>query len=243
MNARRLRALLALAVAAKALDVLVVGTVVLGAWPALPLGLATMVGAVAVLAGLRARDDHDRRADRRPPGRSEGRDLERFGWAIVTLALVAMLPTLLYRNHVAFLAWTAAALALTSDAAERRLLLTGHLAAVYGFAAVTKLQPEWWSGDILVGYEARLFAVPPAAAAWAALVAEAALAIAVWRPRPAWIGAAALMHAAFVIGMSVSLVGFGRLVIFNGAAVIVWLLVWEFGREAPGPVLAPLRRL
>jgi hypothetical protein len=211
----------------KAVDVALIGPQLLPAAMAVGLTVLLLGGAAAVLFAGRSSQ----------PARTA-----RIGWLLVSAAFGVMLTGPLYRNHVFFLLWVSAVLALFGDRGSRRLLLTSHLSVVYAFAAVTKLNPLWLSGASLEQWGARLFGVPVVLAAIATIVVEAVLAVAVWRPNRTWVVVAALMHVAFVIGVAGGPFDLLRLVVFNGASIALWWALWRERDDADTPVLAPLRR-
>lgn len=211
----------------KAVDVALVGPVLLPRLLAGGLVLALLGGAAMVLfAGRAARPERT----------------ARIGWAVMGVAFAVVLAGPLYRNHVVFLTWVSAILALFGDRAARRLLLTSHLAVVYAFAAVAKINPLWLSGASLEEWGARLFGLPVLVAAVATIVVEFVLAAAVWRPNRIGLAVAIAMHIAFVVALTGGPYGFLRLVVFNGASIVLWWALWRERRDTSTSPLEPLRR-
>jgi hypothetical protein len=211
----------------KTLDVALIGPQLLPPALAAGLTLGLLAGAAAVLFAGRS---------------SRPQRTARCGWALIGVAFAVMLTGPLYRNHVFFLLWVSAILVLVGDRASRRLLLTSHLAVVYAFAGVVKLNPLWLSGASLEQWGARLFGVPVVLAAVATIVVELVLAFAVWRPNRTSLALAAVMHVAFVVGVAGGPFDLVRLVVFNGASIALWWALWRERQRADTPLLAPLRR-
>ena len=168
---------------------------------------------------------------------------QRAGAGMAAIVLLVLAAGPLYRNHIAFLAWIAVLTALSRDEQEQRLLLTVHLSVVYAFATLVKLTPLWLSGDALAARPVLTFGIPVVVLAWATVIVEAALAVAVWRPSRGWFGVAIVTHVSFVVGMGASWLDALRLSVFNVAILTVWLALHRcFVQEPPAPVLAPVRR-
>lgn len=216
---------LAALVLLKAVDVALIGPRLLPSLLAIGLTTALLGGVADVLFAARAAH----------PTRTA-----RLGWLLIAAAVAVMLAGPLYRNHVFFLAWVTVILALFGDRAHRRLLLTTHLSVVYTFAAITKLNPLWLSGESLASWGARLFGVSVIAAAIATVVVEAVLAVAVWRPNRGVVVIATGMHLAFIVGVAGGPYSLLRLVVFNGASIALWWALWRERQRNADPVLAPL---
>ncbi len=240
---------LAALVLLKAVDVALIGPRLLA--PALAVALTGLLvlGSVTVLAvpfverrlSASRRGSDIGRARLAPTGTRPAR-IAQLGWLLIAAAVAVMLAGPLYRNHVFFLAWVTVILALFGDRAHRRLLLTTHLSVVYTFAAITKLNPLWLSGESLASWGARLFGVSVIAAAIATVVVEAVLAVAVWRPNRGVVVIATGMHLAFIVGVAGGPYSLLRLVVFNGASIALWWALWRERQRNADPVLAPLRR-
>jgi hypothetical protein len=165
----------------------------------------------------------------------------RPGAAMAAVVLLVLAAGPLYRNHVAFLAWVAALTAFSRDEQEHRLLLTVHLSVVYAFATFVKLSPVWLSGEALAARSVVDFGVPLVVLAWATVLVEGVLAVAVWWPSRRWLVLAAATHVSFVIGMGENWLESLRLTVFNVAILAIWVTLVEARERAPDvPVLAPL---
>ena len=159
--------------------------------------------------------------------------LVRPAWgAVLTTGagLAADYPLDLRRQHLFLLLGTALAALVARDAAERLLLWRVQLTALYGLAALAKLNESFLGGDVLAltvatGPLGPWTPSPPAAllvlAGLLLVATEATLAVAPWVPRlrrPA-VGLAAALHAAaLVVASATPSVGL-RLVVFGGTAV------------------------
>lgn len=153
--------------------------------------------------------------------------------ALVALAIV-LAPTSATGqpavNHLTWVFWVAAAVALL-DGTQRDLALRSQLCILYAFSATAKVWPDFLDGSTLatetwIGSHAPLWVL--VAAAWATLVVEATLAVAVWaRGRWWWAGLslAVGLHLSFLLLTVTDPWRIGRLVIFGGLAVAVWLRI------------------
>ena len=154
-------------------------------------------------------------------------------WGATVVALVAWWTVSTdYYNHVYFLAWTSAAIAVFQDPHQLRTVLRAQLSIVYGFAAVAKIGPVWLSG-LSLRVNAPLvpeFLVVPMA--FAAIVIEGFLAVALWFPRlrPLVLVVAVPSHVGFwLLVANRPLVAWGLLT-FN--ALTLGILFWVTRREA-----------
>lgn len=159
--------------------------------------------------------------------------LVRSAWGVVLVAGTALAvdyPLDLRRQHLFLLLGTALAALVARDGPERLLLWRSQLTALYGVAALAKLNESFLGGDVLAltvatGPLGPLLPSLPALVlglAGVLLVAtEATLAAAPWVPRlrrPA-VGLAVALHAgALVVASATPSVGL-RLVVFGGTAV------------------------
>lgn len=156
-----------------------------------------------------------------------GRD--RTGWALVLasgLAVAVDAPLELRRQHLVLLLGVALVGVVARDDGERLLLLRAQLSALYGVAALAKLNESFLGGDVLAAAVVRVPTppLPLLLAAGAGLVAlEVALAVAPWRPRrrrPGLALAVAFHTATLVLVSDAPLVAL-RLLVFGGLAVAV----------------------
>lgn len=196
----------------KALDVLVRGPGVAPLWAA-TLALLT-AGAVLLL-----RDRH--------------------GWPLVLLGgLAAVLdaPLELRRQHLVLLVGLALVATLTRRDEDRLLLWRTQLSALYGFAALSKLNEAYLSGTVLTEALVLPLPLPAVVGGGAALiVVEALLAVTPWVPRlrvPGAVVAAAVHGVALLVVAGGPLVTL-RLVVFGGTAVLL---------HAASAGLVPVRR-
>ena len=153
-------------------------------------------------------------------------------WAAVLVAgagFAVDLPLELRRQHLVLLMGVALAAAVARDRGERLLLWRLQLTALYGFAALAKLNESFLGGDVLATATALGPLGPPAVPSPGALVAlsvalvavEVLLATAPWLPRlrrPGTVVAAVLHTVALVVASASALVGL-RLLVFGGTAV------------------------
>ena len=123
-------------------------------------------------------------------------------------------------NHVVFIGWISLILALWPDEANRKLLLRIQVCVLYLFAGLSKINPRFLSGEVIADRQPWLPA--PEFLAIAAIGAEWALCIAVWR-RWRWsVPAAAVFHACLVLGWTTNFVGHGPgILVFNVVVVAV----------------------
>ena len=161
-------------------------------------------------------------------------ELVRGAWAAVVVTGVALavdLPLELRRQHLVLLIGVALAAVVARDVPERLLLWRVQLLALYGVAALAKLNESFLGGDVLALTVATGplggLGPPPTAVlvvAGAVLVTvEAALAVLLWVSR--WrramtVGAAALHTGALLVAGASPMVAL-RLVVFGGAAVVL----------------------
>ena len=163
-----------------------------------------------------------------------GRD-GRLWWAVLLVGgagLAADLPLDLRRQHLVLLMGVALVGAATARGDERLLLWRLQLTALYGFAAVAKLNETFLSGTVLAaaleGGPVPLprLPVPVLVALGVALVAvEVLLAVTPWVLQRAGVLLAAAFH-----GTALLVVGGGplvtlRLVVFGGTAVLLHAVV------------------
>lgn len=202
----------------KACDVAVRGPVELPAplWAAVL--LLWLAGGLALLTG---------------PGRLA---VARTGWGAVLLAgagLAVDYPLELYRQHLVLLMALALGALVARDDTERLLLWRVQLTALYGVAALAKVNESFLGGDVLARavvaaplWSSVLPPPPPLLLVLAGIgliVTEATLAVTPWVPRlrrPGTVLAAGLHGAAVVIVSPAPLVAL-RLVVFGGTAVLL----------------------
>jgi hypothetical protein len=168
---------------------------------------------------------------------------ERVGWAAVAAAGVGLavdLPLDLRRQHLVLLVLVALAAAVALTERERLLLWRIQLSALYGIAALAKVNEAFLSGNVLA---LALPDLPLAALIGLSVVViatEALLAVTPWVPRLRTPGLvlAALLHGGALLALSVDpLVGL-RLVVFGGTVVLLHavsagLVPAQAGRDAP----------
>ncbi|MTV25046.1 hypothetical protein FTX61_06390 [Nitriliruptoraceae bacterium ZYF776] len=148
------------------------------------------------------------------------------GMAVIGAAALATNLTPAYRNHLALLVWVVVALLLFPDPQHERLALRWQLTIMYGFAAVTKVWPDWLSGAAL---EARTWIGPSLpepmllGAAWGTVAVEAVLAVAVWLRWRGWLYLAVAVHLGFLLFTHRDPIGIARLAIFGTLSIAVWL--------------------
>ena len=157
-------------------------------------------------------------------------------WAAVLLGgggLAADYPLELRRHHLVLLLGVALA-ALVSRVAEERLLLWRvQLSALYGVAALSKVNESFLAGDVLASAVvdapvwSSLLPDPPLTALVAAgallIAVEALLAVTPWLARLRVAGAvvAALLHGPAVVLLAQEPLVALRLVVFGGTAVLL----------------------
>ena len=142
-------------------------------------------------------------------------------------------PLELRRHHLVLLMAVALGAAVARDRTERLLLWRVELSALYGVAALSKVNESFLGGDVLargvVAAPVWSALLPPRPLALLLLagvglvVSEAALAVAPWVPRlrrPGTAVAAALHGVALVLATTSPLVGL-RLLVFGGTAVLL----------------------
>jgi hypothetical protein len=200
----------------KAVDVLARGPSALPA-PAWVLVLAAFVSGGAGLAAGTVR---------RTPG----------CWALVlggAAVLAVDFPVDLRRQHLVLLMGVALVALVARDADERLLLWRVQLTALYGVAALAKLNESFLGGDVLVRavvdaplWSAVLPLPPPALLVGAGtllVAAELALAVTPWvaRLRVAGTVVAALLHGGVLLLVSTDPLVAVRLVVFGGTAVLL----------------------
>lgn len=181
---------------------------------------AVAVGAFVVAAGLLTRD--------RAPARAS--------WTVLLVAGVALLldaPVEGRRQHLVLLMLVALAAAASGDHRERLLMWRVQLSALYGVAALAKLNESFLGGDVLAGavlaapFWSALLPTPPLAAlvlASVGLIAvEVALAVAPWLPRLRRAGLllAVAFHGATLLLVTDSAPVGLRLVVFGGTALVL----------------------
>lgn len=163
----------------------------------------------------------------------------RTGWLVLLAggALVALeAPVELRRQHLVLLLGIALAGAVARDDGELLLLWRAQLSALYGFAAVAKLNEAYLSGTVLT--EALRVPLPLEAVVAGGLLlvaVEVLLAVTPWVARlrrPGTAVAAALHGTALLVVTGGPLVTL-RLAVFGGAAVLL---------HAASAGLVPLRR-
>lgn len=164
---------------------------------------------------------------------------DRHGWPLVLLGgLAAVLdaPLELRRQHLVLLVGVALVATLTRRDEDRLLLWRTQLSALYGLAALSKLNEAYLSGTVLTEALVLPLPLPAVVAGGVGLVAvEALLAVTPWVPRLRVPGAVA---AASVHGVALLVVAGGplvtlRLVVFGGTAVLL---------HAVSAGLVPVRR-
>lgn len=160
----------------------------------------------------------------------------RAAWGAVLLAgagIAVDTPLELYRQHLVLLMAMALGALVARDDRERLLLWRVQLTALYGVAALAKVNESFLGGDVLARAVvaaplwSALLPPPPALLlifAGIGLVAtEATLAVTPWVPRlrrPGTLLAAGLHGAALVVVSPAPLVAL-RLVVFGGTAVLL----------------------
>lgn len=198
----------------KAVDVLARGPQALPG-PVWAVVMVVWVGAGLVLVGGR-------------PG------LSRSAWTAVVVTGVALavdLPLELRRQHLVLLVGVGLAAVVARDDRERALLWRVQLLALYGVAALAKLNESFLGGDVLAltvaGGPLGALGAPPTAALVVAgvvlVVVEGALACALWvrrLGRQVTVLAATLHVGALPVAGASALVSL-RLVVFGGTAVVL----------------------
>lgn len=160
----------------------------------------------------------------------------RGGWAgtlVGAVGLAVDLPLELRRQHLVLLMGVALIGLVTRSLDERLLLWRVQLSALYGVAALAKLNESFLGGDVLAGavvaapaWSSVLDPPPPQVLVLAGLgliAVEATLAVAPWVARlrrPGTALAVAFHSATLVLVSTDPLVGL-RLVVFGGTAVLL----------------------
>ena len=131
-------------------------------------------------------------------------------------------------NHLTWVFWIAASASLFRGD-QQRFVFKAQLSIMYGFAAIAKVWPDFLTGAALAS-RTWLGAVTSIelliAVSWATLIVEAGLAVGVWLRRPWWTAAFAAavgLHTSFLLFTVTDPWRVGRLVIFGGLSVAVWL--------------------
>lgn len=121
-------------------------------------------------------------------------------------------------NHVVLLGWVALILAFWTDDRTRRELVRVQLVVLYAFAALSKLNPAFLSGDVIS--DRRDWLPFPQALAFTAIVVETGMVLLLWRRSRLVLPAAVMLHAGLVVGWTTDFVGHGPgILIFNVMAV------------------------
>jgi hypothetical protein len=158
--------------------------------------------------------------------------------ALSLLELVVRVPNL---TGLELLVWIALIVAVTeSRPHDRALLLRTCVTVVYGFTAITKLNPSWLAGEGIAGLIVRRSQLSPfefvaassvlaVAAAIAVVAMEAWLAIGLWNKRTRRVTAAigVLMHTSFVILASPNPWATVHLAVFNFGLVACYPAFWS----------------
>lgn len=152
---------------------------------------------------------------------------DRHGWPYVLvggLVLAYDAPIELLRQHLVLLVGVALVATVTRDDGERLLLWRTQLSALYGVAALAKLNEAYLSGTVLAEALRVPLPLPAMIAVGLGLIAtEVFLAAAPWLSRlrrPGTVLAAALHTVALVVVAGGPLVTL-RLVVFGGLAVLL----------------------
>ena len=176
----------------------------------------------------------------------------RVGWAVVLAGVVGVLvdlPLELRLQHVVLLGWAALGALVARDVDERLLLWRVLVSALYGIAALAKVNASYLGGDALAlglvdaPFGTGLLPLPPpallVAAAVGLVVVELLLAATPWVPRLAAPGlaVAAVFHVVAVPLAGVEPVVALRLAVFGGTSFV--LLAATTGRL---PVTGSRRR-
>ena len=160
------------------------------------------------------------------------------------LELVVRVPNL---TGLELLVWLGLIVAVTQGRPhDRALLLRTCVTVVYGFAALTKLNPSWLAGEGIVGLIVRRGQLAPfmfvaesqslsIVAAGAVVLTEAWLAIGLWHGRTRWATAlvGVLMHTGFVILASPNPWAAAHLFVFNFGLVACYPAFWSETRVPP----------
>lgn len=161
---------------------------------------------------------------------------DRAGWVLVVAGAVVTsvdAPVELRRQHLVLLALVAVAALVSRTAHERQLLWSVQLSALYGVAALAKLNEPYLSGTVLAAalreapFGAGLLGVPPLPVVLAAsaglVLTEVLLALTPWVPRlrRAGLATGALFHAAAVPMAGHEPLVALRLVVFGGTSLVL----------------------
>lgn len=149
----------------------------------------------------------------------------RVAFGALAVAVLAVQLTPAYSNHAVVLFWLAVALAVTEPGERRLWLLRWQLSLMYGFAAVSKLWPDWLSGDALRMWTWVGPLLPDwslVAVACATVLVEVTLAAHAWRPRRWTLALAVALHAPSVVFIESS----PREVVHLGLFAVLSLGAW-----------------
>jgi hypothetical protein len=172
-----------------------------------------------------------------PMAIAAGVGLWRPRWGAGLLALV-LLPIILTGaafgqpavNHLTWVFWIAFIVASFPNEGQQRLVLRWALSIMYGFAALAKLWPEFLDGSTMA---TRTWIGPIAptwilvASSWLTLIVEVLLAIGIWRRERVYLWLAVALHTSFLFFTVTDPWRIGRLVIFGGLSIAVWLRAQE----------------
>ena len=162
-----------------------------------------------------------------------------LGWPLVLtggLALLALAPLELRRQHLVLLVGIALVATVARDDGTRLMLWRTQLSALYGFAVLAKLNEAFLSGTVMAEALRVPLPLPVLLALGVSLLGvEALLAVTPWVPRLRTAGTAA---AAGLHGVALLIVAGGplialRLLVFGGALVLL---------HAASAGLVPIRR-
>ena len=163
-------------------------------------------------------------------------DRTRAGWPVVLAGCIAVVveqPLELRLQHTVLLAWAALGAVVARDAAERLLLWRVLVSALYGGAALAKLNESSLGGDALAlsltgaPFGTGLLPLPPpallVAMALGLVAVEVLLAMTPWVTRIARTGlvVAAVLHVLAVPLAGVEPLVAARLVVFGGTSYVL----------------------
>jgi hypothetical protein len=153
--------------------------------------------------------------------------LGRRGWFVLAAICGGFWATGTYMesNHVILVAWISLIIG-AFDGQDRIDLLRWQVIAVYLFAGLNKINPEYLRGDLVA---LSPLPVPLVPFAFAGVILELLLAWMVWR-RDRWaIPVAIALHVGITVVMGTAPVRYIQLVAFNGTLVVlVWLVTtWQ----------------
>jgi hypothetical protein len=162
--------------------------------------------------------------------------------AVVCLSIV-LTPTIYSQpsvNHLTWVFWTSLTMALFAGA-QQRYLLRWQLTIMYGFAAIAKVWPDFLSGAALenrtwIGGVAPLWLL--IFLSWTTLFVEAGLALGAWSWDVWWrisVWAAVGLHVSFLLFTVTGPWRIGRLLIFGGLTIALWLRVGPRDATPPTP--------